>query len=318
MAGGGREAIVQAEWAGPRTLVYRMTGRLVEPVPARAPVRRAGGTAAASTVPASTLPAGGGVRRGDVAARPALVRAAGGRDDRGRTRPRRRRLSILDPDGVLRAVDSALHRVGVVPDRVRHRGRRGGGEPAAPARGRPGRCRQRRGPRGSRRPGRRGRFGLPAGAAGPRLPGRRRPRHTRQRVPAAQPGLHRAAGSAAPLRGVRARRTDRPRVDGARPGDRLLHLPRHRRRRGQLRRLHRVRPVLPGTAGAQLGRGGRRRLRGGRPGTGRRGHRGRPPPGHPRRQRRRLDRGLLARHRRYLPGRGHLLPDPRPGGLADR
>ncbi len=79
VAGGAGEAIVQAEWAGPRTLVY-----LNDPDGWWNLYRLelTGGTAGAA------VPAGGGVRRGDVAARPALVRAAGRRDDRGDPRPR--------------------------------------------------------------------------------------------------------------------------------------------------------------------------------------------------------------------------------------
>ena len=66
------------------------------------------------------------------------------------------------------------------------------------------------------------------------------PRDPRPHLPAAPPRLHRARRRAAAVRGVGARRPHRTRAARPRPGDRLLHLARHRRRRGQLRRLHRA------------------------------------------------------------------------------
>ncbi len=50
-----------------------------------------------------------------------------------------------------------------------------------------------------------------------------------------------------------ARRADRAGAARARPGDRLLHLAGHRRRRGQLRRLDRVRARVPGRLREQWG-----------------------------------------------------------------
>ncbi len=56
----------------------------------------------------------------------------------------------------------------------------------------------------------------------------------------------------------------------AQPGHRVLHQPRHRRGRGELRRLHRLRAGVPRVAQRAVGRGGRPGLRGGRGRAGRR------------------------------------------------
>ena len=113
--------------------------------------------------------------------------------------------------------------------------------------------------------------------------------------PPHHPGPHRPRRRAAAVRGVGARRAHQPRPARARPGDRLLHLARHRRRRGQLRRLHRLRPRVPQPAARAVGRRRRRGLRRRRRGAGRRGHRRPGAARHPRRQRGRLDRRRLPR-----------------------
>ena len=97
------------------------------------------------------------------------------------------------------------------------------------------------------------------GRGADRVPGRRRPARrtastTRRRIPTSTG----PAGRAAAARRLRPRRADRARLDGARPRDPVLHEPRDRRRRPQLRRQHRLRPRVPGSAARALGRGRRR------------------------------------------------------------
>ena len=84
--------------------------------------------------------------------------------------------------------------------------------------------------------------------------------------PPRHPGRTAPDGELAALRHLGARRSHRPRPARTRPGDRLLHLARHRCRRGQLRRLHRLRPRLPRPAARAVGRRRRGGLRGRRPG----------------------------------------------------
>ncbi|EFL18563.1 LOW QUALITY PROTEIN: acyl-peptide hydrolase, partial [Streptomyces sp. C] len=172
---------------------------------------------------------------------------------------------------------------------------------------------------GRRSPGRRPRGPrLLPGAAEPHLPRPRRPRDPRPRLPAAPPRPAAARRRTAPVRGVGPRRPHRARPARTGPAHRLLHLARHRRRRGQLRRLHRLRPCLPRAAARTVGRRRRRGLRRRRPGPGRRGHRRPRPARDPRRQRRRLDgHGLPGRHRPVRLRRGHL-PGARPARLRRR
>ena len=72
-----------------------------------------------------------------------------------------------------------------------------------------------------------------------------------------------AAGRRAPaVRGLRARRADRALARRARPGEGVLHQPRHRRGGRELRRVDRLRPGVPGAAAPAVGhrrRGGLRR-----------------------------------------------------------
>ena len=107
-------------------------------------------------------------------------------------------------------------------------------------------------------------------------------------------GRHHAAAA-----GADPRRADRGNRSGARRRSAVLDQPRLRRARRQLRRQHRLRPRLPRAPEGQLGHRRRRRLRqrarsylvAARAGR-------REPPGHPRRQRRRL----------HHAGRAHLPP----------
>ena len=142
----------------------------------------------------------------------------------------------------------------------------------------------------------------------PHLHRPRRPGHPRARLPAAQPGPHRRpTANRRPM--WSGRTAARPqRLPRARPGDRLLHLARHRRRQGRLRRLHRLRPRLPQPAARAVGRRRRRGLRRGRPRPGRRRRRRPPPPRDPGRQRGRLDHGRLPRRHRRVRVRHHQLP----------
>ncbi len=121
-----------------------------------------------------------------------------------------------------------------------------------------------------------------------------------------------------PVRDLGARRPHRPLPVGPRPGDRLLHLARHRRRRGRLRRLHRIRPRLPQPAARPVGRGRRGGLRRRRAGPRRGGHRRPRPARRPRRQRRRLDHRRLPHHHRRLRLRHDHLPGARPHRLGHR
>ncbi len=70
-------------------------------------------------------------------------------------------------------------------------------------------------------------------------------RDPRAHLPSAQPRVRRARRRAAALRHLGARRPHQPGAPRPRPGDRLLHLARHRGRRGQLRRIDRARAGVP-------------------------------------------------------------------------
>ncbi len=183
----------------------------------------------------------------------------------------------LTPLSVVR-IDAATGKSRGAPHRVR----RGPG-PGLPASAQPGTA---------RRPVRadRARAGLPAAAPGRGWPGRGTPA----------------------LRGLGARRPDLARDRPARPGEGVLHQPRHRDRGRELRRLHRLRPQLPRPVADAVGCGrcGGRDRRG--PVTGGQGRGGPRPAGHPRRLGRRLDRagrGDHARGRGQAAGvqRGHVL-----------
>ena len=101
-----------------------------------------------------------------------------------------------------------------------------------------------------------------------RLPDDRRAHRARHPVPAAQPGRPGARRRAAAAHGHEPRRPD---GRGARRAHGLDPGPRHARDRGPRRGLrgqHGLRPRVPQAAHGQLGRRGRRRLRGRRPGAG--------------------------------------------------
>ena len=141
-----------------------------------------------------------------------------------------------------------------------------------------------------------------APAAAPRLPayylsepqrrtftGAGRPRGPRRGLPAAPPRPRRRRGPPAAVPGVGPRRPHQPLPAGLDLEIAYFTSRGHRRRRGQLRRLHRLRPRLPRAAARAVGRGRRRGLRGRGARPGRRGHRRPGAAGDPRRQRRRLD-----------------------------
>ena len=97
----------------------------------------------------------------------------------------------------------------------------------------------------------------------------------------------------------------RPHVAGrppARPGEGVLHQPRHRDHRRELRRVERLRPRLPGAAARPVGHRRRGRRDDGRARAGRGGRGGREAARHPRRVGRRLDRAGRG-DVRYRPGR---------------
>ena len=249
-------------------------------------------------LPAGPVPAGRGVRRPAVAAGREALRGAGRRTSRRRPRHRRdpagrARPGQRPPDRPGPAVPGVrLRGVRVGPDHRHHRGRARradtvisvevptepelGREPAGP-RAEP----EHRLAAGSR---------LPAdGAGGPadRAVGFGR---ARDRLPAGQPRGPGSRGRAAALHRLGARRSHLAGRPPAGPGEGLLHQPRHRHHRRELRRVQRVRPGLPRAAARPVGRRGRGRRDDGRAGPGRVGRGGRETARHPRRFGGRLDR----------------------------
>ena len=90
------------------------------------------------------------------------------------------------------------------------------------------------------------------------VPGRRT-RSPRHRLPAASPAVPGRGRGAAAVCGVRARRTDVAGRAVAESRVRVLHQPRHRRRRRELRRVHGIRSRVPQPAAGPVGRRRRRR-----------------------------------------------------------
>jgi len=124
--------------------------------------------------------------------------------------------------------------------------------------------------------------------------------------PTTHPSAVARRGRAAAVRGVRARRPHCSVGGVDEQGESILHQPRHRRAGRELCRLQRLRPGLPQLSARAVGRGGRAGLCRRRTGPGRRQKGGRGAPGHPRGQRRGLDRPIGTHPHRHL-RRGDLL-----------
>ena len=209
------------------------------------------------------------------------------------------RLGLLDPEtGEMTDLDLPFEEFASRPVRGRQHDRGGGRRPADPAVRGP----DRRGDREVRGAAPRDRGGprrrVPAGAA----PGRLEGQYGRSVHALVYPPTHPEAvapdGELPPyvvwVHGGPTSHVGRP----ARPGEGVLHQPRHRDHRRELRRLHRVRPQLPGAAAPPVGRGGRggrdRRRRWRSPS---RVEADPAPAGDPRRLGRRLDRAGRGHHR---------------------
>ena len=245
---------------------------------------------------AGPVPAGGGVRQPAVAAGPEPVRGARRRpprrglrhrrDPAGRARPGQR-----PPDRPGPALPGIrLRRVRGRPDHRHHRGRAGRADDRDRAWRSPAPGGNGAGPRAEPQHRLAARSGLPAGAAGgpaDRPVGFGR---ARDRLPAGQPRGPGSRGRAAAVHRLGARRSHLAGRPPARPGEGLLHQPRHRHHRRELRRVERVRPGLPRAAARPVGRRGRGRRDDGRAGPGRVGRGGRQAARHPRRFGGRLDR----------------------------
>ena len=120
------------------------------------------------------------------------------------------------------------------------------------------------------------------------IPDHRRRDRVRPVLSAAQSRLCRRRRRTAAAAGQVPRRADLGGIEHAQPRHSILDQPRHRRARCELSRQHRLRPRLPRSPAAQLGRGRRRRLRSWRE-LSRRARAGRRQAlRHQRRQRRRL------------------------------
>ena len=242
--GSSTESVLQPEWADVETLWvisdrsgwWNCTG---SPPPVALPNRCA--RARRSSV----------LRSGCWAPRPTRRCATDG--SRSCTAPNHRRRHPRPRHRRARRPSGAVYRVGTLDQGRRHRCLRrrveSGDPDQRPAGGSGHRDGggARRGDRGSAGPGSASRAAVDHGVRA------RRPGRARARLPAAFARRRRAGRRAAPVPRVRARRADRPVAAAAEPRDRLLHQPRDRGRRGELRRLDRVRAGVPGPAARQWG-----------------------------------------------------------------